>query len=303
MLDELLDLALQHARDGNAGPLADDFGDVFLVDLFLQHARGAGFAVLRGVQLLQLGFELGQFAVLDLRGAVELALAGLLLGLEAQGLDLLFQFADAVDGFALFGPAGAQGRRSARADCATSRSTSCEPLLAVGVGFALERGALDFERRGLALQLIDLGGHGADLDGERSGGFVDQVDGLVGQEAVADVAVRERGRGDNGRILDAHVVVLLVAVFQAAQNGDRVFDVGLAHVDDLEAALEGRVLLDVLAVLVERGCADGAQFAARQRRLEHVAGVDGALGRARADERVQLVDEEHDLAVAIPRFP
>ena len=35
------------------------------------------------------------------------------------------------------------------------------------------------------------------------------------------------------------------------------------------------------------------QLAARQRRLHHVAGVDGALGRAGADHRVQLVDEEH----------
>ena len=177
-----------------------------------------------------------------------------------------------------------------------------QPLLAVGVGLALERGALDFERSGLALQLVDLGGHGADLNGERRGGFVDQVDGLVGQEAVADVAVRERGRGHDGRVLDAHVVVLLVAIFQAAQDGDGVLDVGLAHVDDLEAALEGRVLLDVFAVLVERGGADGAQLAARQGRLEHVAGVDGAFGRARADQRVQLVDEEDDLAVRFLDF-
>ena len=40
------------------------------------------------------------------------------------------------------------------------------------------------------------------------------------------------------------------------------------------------------------------QLAARQRRLEHVAGVHRALGLARADERVQLVDEEDDLALA-----
>jgi hypothetical protein len=53
-------------------------------------------AVLRGVELLQFGFELGQFAVLDLRGALELALAGLLFGLEAQGFDLLLEFGDAV---------------------------------------------------------------------------------------------------------------------------------------------------------------------------------------------------------------
>ena len=43
----------------------------------------------------------------------------------------------------------------------------------------------------------------------------------------------------------------------------------------------------------------GAQLAARQRRLEHVRGVDRALGPAGADDRVQLVDEEDDLALAL----
>ena len=69
----------------------------------------------------------------------------------------------------------------------------------------------------------------------------------------------------------------------------------LVHQHRLEAALQRRVLLDVLAVLVQRGRADGVQLAARQHRLEHVAGVHGALGRARADDGVQLVDEQDDL--------
>ena len=42
--------------------------------------------------------------------------------------------------------------------------------------------------------------------------------------------------------------------------------------------------LDVLAVLVERRRADHVQLAARERRLEHVAGVHRALGRAGADD-------------------
>src|SRR5207237_10565714 len=33
----------------------------------------------------------------------------------------------------------------------------------------------------------------------------------------------------------------------------------------------------------------------REQRLHHVAGVDRAFGRARADDRMQLVDEENDL--------
>src|SRR5207244_1532418 len=64
-----------------------------------------------------------------------------------------------------------------------------------------------------------------------------------------------------------------------------------------EAPLEGGVRLDVLPVLVERRRADAPQLAAGEHRLEHVRGVDGALGRARSDDRVQLVDEEDDLAL------
>ena len=50
------------------------------------------------------------------------------------------------------------------------------------------------------------------------------------------------------------------------------------------------VLFDVLAVLVQRGRTDQPQLAAGQHRLEHVAGVHGAVaGGAGTDDRVQLV--------------
>ena len=118
-----------------------------------------------------------------------------------------------------------------------------------------------------------------------------EVDRLVGQEAVADVAVRQRRRRDDRVVGDAHAVVRLVALLEAAQDRDGVLDARLADVHRLEAALERRVLLDVLAIFVERGRADDAQLAAREHRLEHVAGVHRAFGLARADERVHLVDE------------
>src|SRR5207244_9650835 len=63
----------------------------------------------------------------------------------------------------------------------------------------------------------------------------------------------------------------------------------------LEAALERGVALDVLAELVERRRPDALQLPARERRLEDVGRVDRALGGTRADERVQLVDEQDDV--------
>ena len=73
----------------------------------------------------------------------------------------------------------------------------------------------------------------------------------------------------------------------------------LVDEDRLEAPLEGGVLLDVLAVLVERRRADRVQLPARQHRLEQVGGVHRPLGRAGADDGVQLVDEQDDPAVAV----
>ena len=129
-------------------------------------------------------------------------------------------------------------------------------------------------------------------------GLVDQVDRLVRQEAVGDVAGAELGGGAERLVGDLELVVLLVALADAAQDLDRLLDARLVDHHRLEAALEGGVPLDVLAVLVQRGGADALQLAAGERRLEDVRGVDRALGRAGADQRVQLVDEQDAVALA-----
>ena len=163
----------------------------------------------------------------------------------------------------------------------------------------LDRELLDLELLDAALDLVDLGRDGGQLDADARGGLVDQVDRLVGEEAVGDVAVAEHRGGDQRGVGDADAVVRLVALLEPAQDRDRVLDRRLADVDRLEAPLERRVLLDVLLVLVERGGADRAQLAAGEHRLEQVGGVDGALGGAGADDRVQLVHEQDDLAVGL----
>ena len=136
-----------------------------------------------------------------------------------------------------------------------------------------------------------------DLDPQPGRRLVDEVDRLVGEEAVGDVALGEGRGGDDRGVGDAHPVVDLVALLEPAEDGDGVGDRRLVDHHRLEAALQGGVLLDVLAVLVEGGRADAAQLAAGERRLEHVAGVHGALGGAGSDHGVQLVDEEDHPAV------
>ena len=174
-----------------------------------------------------------------------------------------------------------------------------EPCPRRVVALLAERFPLDLQLDPAPLQLVQLDGHGVDLHPEPARRLVDEVDRLVGEEALGDVAIGERGGRNQRRVRDPDAVVDLVALPQAAQDADRLLDRRLVHDDRLEAPLQRRVLLDVLAVLVERGRADGVELAAREHRLEQVAGVHGALGRPGADHRVELVDEEDDPPVAV----
>ena len=186
------------------------------------------------------------------------------------------------------------------ASSAPSVARSCgEALLRRVVLLALERELLELQPVDVAAQLVDLERRRVDLHAQPRRGLVDEVDRLVGQLPARDVAVRERCRGDERGIRDRDLVVRLVALLETAQDRDGVFDARLADVDLLEAALERGILLDELAVLVERGGADHAQLAAGEHGLEHVGCRDRPLAAARAHEHVQLVDERDDAAVGL----
>ena len=88
----------------------------------------------------------------------------------------------------------------------------------------------------------------------------------------------------------------LVALLQAAQDGDGILHGGFGHHNRLKAALQRGVLFDILTVLVQRGRADAVQLAPGQHGLEQVARVHGALGLTGAHDGVQLVDKEDDAA-------
>ena len=248
--------------------------------------------------LRQLALELGDLAVAQLGGPLEVGVALGALGVAVRLLEALLELLHPGDRLLLVLPARLHLARllAQVGEVALDRLAARDGRVVL---LLLERLALDLELHDAALDLVDLGRHRVDLDAQLRRGLVDQVDRLVGQEAVGDVAMGQGRRGDDRRVLDAHAVVDLVALLEPAQDRDRVLDARLVHEDGLEAPLERGVLLDVLAVLVERGRADGSQLAAGQHRLEQVGGVDGALGGAGADDRVQLVEEEDDAALAV----
>jgi len=282
----------------DAGPRPHDLGDVVRGDLLLEQRAGA---LERGDGRLLLGHPVRQLAgasVLELRRRAVVRLALGLLDADGQLLDLALGLAHRRDGRLLGLPALLQGAGllgqlgELLLQDLESRPRGIVGLLAEGL-------ALDLQLDPAPLQLVQLDRHGVDLHPQAARGLVDEVDRLVGQEALGDVAVGQRGGGDQRGVRDPDAVVDLVALAEAAQDRDRLLDRWLVHHDRLEAPLERRVLLDVLAVLVERGRADRVELASRQHRLEQVGRVHRALGGARAHHGVELVDEQDHAAFAV----
>ena len=148
--------------------------------------------------------------------------------------------------------------------------------------------------------LLDLGelfGQGGLAELDAGTGLVDEVDGLVGQKAIGNVAggVRDRERDRVVGVADG--VKLLVLLLDSHDDLDRVLFVRRRNLDGLEAPLERTVLLDRLAILGRGGGADALDLATAERRLKDVGGVERAFSRTRADQRVQLVDEDDGVLV------
>ena len=305
-VEQLLPLPLQQAAGGDAGPGGDDLGDVIRGHV-VAHERTAGAhsgtgllaGGLRGLGGGDLLLHLRDLPVQQAGGGGQVRVAPGDLRLVAQLVELLLEVAHAVEARALALPHGGEAAQLLLL-VRELLLEGLQPLLRGGIGLLRQGHLLHLEAVDGALQLIDLDGCGVDLHAQAGGGLVDQVDRLVRQLPVRDVPVRQaRGRHQRG-VRDRDLVVRLVALLEAAQDRDGVLDAGLAHEHLLEPALQGGVLLDVLAVLVQRRRADHAQLAARQHGLEHVARVHrGVAAGARTHEGVDLVDERDDLAVRL----
>ena len=137
------------------------------------------------------------------------------------------------------------------------------------------------------------------LDAHAGTSLIDEVNGLIREETVVDVAIRQAGGGSECTVGDGHAVVRLVAVAQALQDLDGVLDGRLRHVDWLETTLECGILFDVLAVLIQRGRADGLQLTAGELRLQQRSSVDRALGGTRTNNGVDLIDEQADVTTLV----
>ena len=93
--------------------------------------------------------------------------------------------------------------------------------------------------------------------------------------------------------------MLLVLLLKATQDRNGVFNRRLRDKYGLETARKSSILLDVLAVFIQRSSTNCTEFATSKCWLQDVTSVHRSLGSAGAHDGMKLVDEEDNLAVRL----
>ena len=284
---------------------ADDLGDVVVVDFFLEQLR---VALLLGEcsspRLCELLSRCGSTPYCSSAAAFEVRLRARACSISiVRLLDLLRSLLKLPGSPPLLGPSCA---------CSASRFFLQRRQLASRASRGAPCDASSFSLRSASRSISSCmmrrsissssDGMRVDLDAQLRRGLVDQVDRLVRQEAVGDIAVRQHRRRDERRVLDAHAVMDFVALLRPRRIAIVSSTVGSPTSTGWKRRSSAASFSMCLRYSSRVVAPIAAQLAARQHRLQHVRGVHRAFGRARADEGVQLVDEQDDLSVGLLDF-
>ncbi|MNE08763.1 hypothetical protein D3C80_1014210 [compost metagenome] len=244
-----VDFITQHLAQRDAGPAADHLSNGAAIDQRM-HQR---LVALHTAQLFtQRGdfVGIGRFAWRGVEGLEALDQRQLLLPLLLQARTLLLLD---LQGFLQRGQA------------------AC--VVVAFTGFLLQYGNFCLQVVDLALAVFQRAGLRGLRQGDARTGGIEHADRLVRQLAASDVAVGQTHRLHQGFVHHRDLVVLLHFAEQTAEHIDSFIFVWLFDFDDLKAAGQGGVLLEVLFVLGPGGRRDGAQLTAGQGWLEQVGGV------------------------------
>ena len=283
-------LALHHLVNRNSSPPRHDFCDLLGGYLLLEHPS------LRG-GLGELLLQLRDNGIHKLASTREIAAPLHALQFAACLIELLFDFLHGGELFLLRLPnRGEIGRFLFQ--LGDFLVDFLEALLRRFICLFLQGLTLDLKLNDAAVDFVDLLRLGIGFHADAASRLVHKVNGFVRQKSIGDVAIGQGRGGDNRTIGNANAVMDLVFFFETAQDRNRLLDRRLANKHRLEASSERRVLLDMLSVLVQRRCADAVQFATRKRRLEHIGSIHRPFRLAGANQGVEFVNEQNDVARA-----
>mmetsp|Transcript_22789 Transcript_22789/g.40341 ORF Transcript_22789/g.40341 Transcript_22789/m.40341 type:complete len:530 (+) Transcript_22789:864-2453(+) len=290
-------LGLEHLLNGHSRPLRNNLSNIIGLDLLSDERHVAELLLGR----LQLPLEVIPHAVAEAGGLLEVVVP---LGLGSSDVDVLHLLFNAVDfgsGVLFLEPFLVEPQLlflSGRDVLLEHLDAVLARLADLLIGWPLERQKLHFVAQQSPLGLFEFQRLRSGLGLHFSRGLVDEVDRLVGEEAVGDVTVREPDSFDQRVVRNPHLVEQLVLLAKTSENRYGLFRRGFLDHDLLEPPLESCVFLHVLSIFVEGCGSDAPELTSGEHRFQQVARVhSGVPSLACSNDRVDLVDEEDDCPV------
>ena len=296
-MKQLLAFALHQFGHRNSRPAGDNARDFFFGN-FVTQKRAVALCFFGDLFLFsQFFLKLGELAVFEFGGTVQIVVALGFCDFAAHMLDFLAQFLNLADRILFVFPTRFHG-----VELLTHVSqfflNDRQAFARKCVIFLFERGFFNLVLHDAAAHIIQFLWHGVHFRANGCTGFIDQVDGFIRQETIRNIAIGKGSGGNQGLIRDFNAMEYFVTFLQTTQNGNRIFNRRFRNQNRLETTFQGGIFFNVFAVFIQRRCANAMQFAAGKHRLEQVACVHAALGFARADNRVQLINKENNLSIA-----
>ncbi len=127
--------------------------------------------------------------------------------------------------------------------------------------------------------------------------LVHGINSLVGEIAVTDVTFGERHTRVESLGCIYYIMVGLILLAYVVENHTRLLGSGRLDHYLLETTLEGTVILNVLAIFVDRRGTYTLYLTACKRRLEKIGGIHRAGRIAGTDYGVKLVDKQYHILV------
>ena len=277
----------------NTGPGADDLGDIFLVNLFLQQYVVVGIFIM-GLHFGQFFFQRRQTAILQFCQFIQIIAALSTFHFLFYGVDFFLYLAHTGDR-SLFSIPAFDQRLVFLPQFGQFFFDLRQTILRLLILLFPQSLSFDLQLQDTALTLVQLGRQRIDLRPQTGSRLVHQVDSLIRQETVINITVTQNSSSYQRRVFDPYTVMHFITLFQTTQDRNRILNTRLLDHYRLETPFQSAVFFDILTVFIQRRCADTAQLAAGQHRFQDIASVHCAFGSASADHRMQLVDKHNDL--------
>ena len=210
--------------------------------------------------------KLRQPAILQFRRLIQVILLLCVLNLPVYALYLFPEGGEAVHTGLLILPLGLPGRKLIVKLSQLLLEVS-QTVLAQTVCLLLKGCFFYLHLHDFPGHLIQLRRHGIHLCLNHGAGFIHKVNGLIRQETVGNIPVGQGGSAHQSRVCYLHSMEHLIALLKPPQYGYGILHRGFIHHHRLESSLQRRVLLYILAVLIEGGGADTVEFSPGQHGL------------------------------------